>query len=284
MRWIRLFRRLPRATARVDSLVLSPDGSRLVATVSELDEDGDRFVSALWELDPAGATSRAPRSPGRRRARRAPAFHPDGSVLFVSGRDGDDDEPPALWRLPAVGEAERVLARPGGVAGVRRRARQRARVVVAAPHAARRGRCRGRREAPHRPQGPQGQRDTAHRSPVRYWDHDLGPDEVRLLALADGARPRRSHPRARDVRWTRPATRSPPTGRPSSPRGTCRTSPASRARSWSRSTSRPVRSGCWPTSPTASSARRRSRATARRWCACACSDASYDDPPRSRCG
>ena len=86
-------------TARVDSLVLSPDGSRLVAGVSELSDDGDRFVSALWELDPAGET------PARRLTRsdkgeKGAAFHPDGSLLFVSGRGAADDEPPALWRLP----------------------------------------------------------------------------------------------------------------------------------------------------------------------------------------
>ncbi len=73
------------ATARIDSLVLSPDGSRLVATVSELAEDGDRFVSALWELDPAGETT-ARRLTRSDKGEKGAAFPPDGSVLFVSGR------------------------------------------------------------------------------------------------------------------------------------------------------------------------------------------------------
>src|SRR6478609_7220858 len=104
------------AVSRVDGLALSPDGSRLVAAVSELNEDGDKFVSSLWELDQAGRTS-ARRLTRSAKGERAPAFHPDGSLLFTSGRDADDDGPPALWRLPAIGEAERVFSRPGGVNG-----------------------------------------------------------------------------------------------------------------------------------------------------------------------
>jgi dipeptidyl aminopeptidase/acylaminoacyl peptidase len=105
------------ALSRVTDLALSPDGARLVATVAALNEDGNKLISALWELDPAGA------EPARRLTRSdkgetGPAFHPDGSLLFVSGRDAEDDDPPALWQLPAVGEAARLLTRPGGVSAV----------------------------------------------------------------------------------------------------------------------------------------------------------------------
>ena len=53
--------------------------------------------------------------------------------------------------------------------------------------------------------------------PVRFWDHDLGPDRPRLLAGAprpDGAADLdRPHTRRRAPRWRRPATTSPRTGR-----------------------------------------------------------------------
>src|SRR3954451_4044744 len=98
------------ALSRVTDLVLSPDGTRLVAAIAALNDDGNKLISALWELDPAGV------EPARRLTRSdkgetGPAFHPDGSVLFVSGRAAEDDDPPALWQLPPVGEATRVVDR-----------------------------------------------------------------------------------------------------------------------------------------------------------------------------
>jgi dipeptidyl aminopeptidase/acylaminoacyl peptidase len=168
------------ALARVTDLALSPDGTRLVATVAALNDDGNKLVSALWELDPSGA------EPARRLTRSdkgesGPAFHPDGSVLFVSGRGAEDDDPPALWQLPTAGEAKRLLARPGGVAAVQVAADSG--VVVfsskALPGAADADADDKRRSA--RKDAKVGA--VLHtNSLVRYWDHDLGPDEVRLLA------------------------------------------------------------------------------------------------------
>src|SRR5436309_14578549 len=107
------FLAVPRATA----LALSPDGRRLVGALGRLSDKGDEFVDAVWEFDPAGA------EPARQLTRsekgeKAPAFCPDGSLLFLSRRGAEDDEPAALWRLPAAGEARSVLTRPGGVSGV----------------------------------------------------------------------------------------------------------------------------------------------------------------------
>jgi dipeptidyl aminopeptidase/acylaminoacyl peptidase len=175
------------ATARVDSLALSADGSRLVAAVSELSADGDKFVSALWEIDPAGdgAPRRLTRSA---KGERGAVFHPDGSLLFVSGRDGADDEPPALWRLPAVGEAERVLTRPGGVGGVI--------VAQAAGTSVLTSKVLpGSADAEADEKRRTARKDLKvsamlhTESPVRFWDHDLGPDQTRLFALADGSDP-----------------------------------------------------------------------------------------------
>src|SRR6185369_9023146 len=102
---------------RLTGLALSQDGSRLVAAVQQPDAKGARYVSALWEVPLAGGEPvRLTRS---EKGESAPAFRPDGSLVFTSGRpdpDAEEDET-ALWVLPPVGEA-RVLARSaGGVSG-----------------------------------------------------------------------------------------------------------------------------------------------------------------------
>ena len=170
------------ALPRVTDLALSPDGGRLVAAVSELDEDGAAFVTALWELDPAGA------APARRLTRSAkgesgPVLHPDGSLLFLSARGGAEDEPAALWQLPPTGEARRLLSRPGGVSRVAVAADAGTLVLRAAvlPGSADPDADTERRAA---------RKDAKvaavlHRgTPVRYWDHEVGPDQQRLFRLA----------------------------------------------------------------------------------------------------
>src|ERR1700716_3865641 len=122
------------ALPRVSGLAVSPDGSRVVTTVSELNEERTEYVTAVWELDPEG------RAPARRLTRgskgeSAPAFTSDGDLLFVAARPTeDDDKPPAaLWRLPAAGgEAVESLVLPGGVEAVRT-ARQAPVTVVRGP-------------------------------------------------------------------------------------------------------------------------------------------------------
>ena len=42
------------ALSRVVGLTLSGDGSRLVATVAEIDEEKAKLVTSLWEVDPSG--------------------------------------------------------------------------------------------------------------------------------------------------------------------------------------------------------------------------------------
>jgi hypothetical protein len=42
------------AMPRVTALALAPDGSRLVACVSQLNPQGNAFRSALWSIDPDG--------------------------------------------------------------------------------------------------------------------------------------------------------------------------------------------------------------------------------------
>src|SRR5579872_4623357 len=102
------FQNLPEfmAIPRVEGLVLSPDGRRLIAVVKALAPDRKKFVTALWEVDPGG--ERQPQRLTRSAAgESSPAFCPDGTLVFVSARpDGEavaagqadeDNEIPALW-------------------------------------------------------------------------------------------------------------------------------------------------------------------------------------------
>jgi len=170
------------AIPRVMALRLSPDGSRLIATIATLNDDGNTYVNALWDVDPAGERA-ARRLTYSEKGESGAAFLPDGSVVFVSKRGGDD-EPAALWLLDAAGgEARKVLSRPGGIAGVVT-ATEAATVVVsaetlpgAADHAADEDRRKKRKDL-------KVSAVLHEASPVRYWDHDLGPGELRLLAAA----------------------------------------------------------------------------------------------------
>ncbi len=176
------------ALPRVSGLAVSPDGSRLVTTIAELNDKRTEYVGALWELDPAG------HRPARRltfgaHGESAPAFTADGDLLFVASRPtAEDDRPPAaLWRLPAAGgEAVEVLSLPGGIDGVHT-ARSAAASVVStkmlpsAADVADDDRLRTLRK------------DTAVTAllhtgyPVRHWDHALGPDQPHLVGV-DSAR------------------------------------------------------------------------------------------------
>jgi dipeptidyl aminopeptidase/acylaminoacyl peptidase len=208
---LREYVRIPRLTA----LRLSPDGSWLAAVVQTPTRDGKKFASSIWRIDPDhGAPIRLTRSA---EGEASPEFLPDGSLLFASKRpesagtprreDGEDgeggagdgpgdggagpgpgDEKPALWLLPAAGgEARRIAALPGGVAGVAV-ARERGSLVFASPLLTA---SAGTSDDAKRRKARKDAAVTAilhEAGPPRYWDHDLGPDGLRLLAaeFADG--------------------------------------------------------------------------------------------------
>jgi dipeptidyl aminopeptidase/acylaminoacyl peptidase len=171
----------------VSGLAVSPDGSRVVTTVAELNDNRTEYVSAVWELDPIGDR------PARRLTRGAngeasPAFTVNGDLLFVSSRPTADNsgKPPAsLWRLPADGgEAIEVLSMPGGVSVVRTARSADAAVIGAALLPSARDVEDDRRLRDLRKDN----NVTAilHSGyPVRFWDKDLGPDEPHLLDAAD---------------------------------------------------------------------------------------------------
>ncbi|GAB3325429.1 S9 family peptidase [Geodermatophilus aquaeductus] len=173
------------AIPRVSGLALAPDG-RLAVSVQTLDADRKKWVSALWDVDPEG--QRPPRrltrsAPGES----APAFAPDGTLLFVSarpdpgaGKDGDDPKA-ALWALPpGGGEARPVVTRPGGVGGFAVAADS-GDVVVAAPA------MPGAADAAEEEQRRKARSDAGvsavlHEAyPVRHWDADLGPAAPHLF-------------------------------------------------------------------------------------------------------
>ncbi|GLU49045.1 peptidase S9 [Nocardiopsis ansamitocini] len=176
------------ALRRVNGLCLSPDGRRLVAPVGELAPDGTSFGTSLWEIDPEGRT--APRRITRSAAgESAPAFLPDGSLLFSTRRPDPDAAPgtdptAALWLLPAGGgEAMPVAARPGGIGAVTV-ARDAGTVLYTAqtlPGATDADEDTAARKA-RKDAGVTAILHEAH--PVRSWDHDLGPAQPRLFAAA----------------------------------------------------------------------------------------------------
>jgi dipeptidyl aminopeptidase/acylaminoacyl peptidase len=180
------------AIPAVTELRLAPDGSWLAAAVQTLGPDRKKRVSGIWRVSTGqeGTGRAAPvRLTRSAEGESSPRFLPDGSLLFISRRPvpaaAKDDEAgndrPTLWLLPAAGgEAVRIAAPPGGVAGVAAAPGAPAFLIAAAvfPGADGADDDAKRRKA---------RKDAAVTAilhdggPVRYWDHDLGPDCLRLL-------------------------------------------------------------------------------------------------------
>ena len=178
------------AIPRVTGLRLSPDGSWLAAAVQTVGGEPNKYLTSIWRIDPRAQDARPVRLTRGAEGEGDPVFLPDGSLLFVSRRPGspavtqsDGELPadkPALWLLPSGGgESRRIAAPAGGVAGVTA-ARGTQAVVFAALTLHGAGgadddlsRRKARKDA--------GVTAILHESgPVRYWDHDLGPDSLRL--------------------------------------------------------------------------------------------------------
>jgi dipeptidyl aminopeptidase/acylaminoacyl peptidase len=185
------------AIPRVAALRLAPDGNWLAAAVQTLSADQKKYLTSIWRIDPQGG-------PARRLTRSAegegsPRFLPDGSLLFTSRRpdpgrkkagqdegSGPGDDVAALWLLPAAGgEARVVAALPGGVTAAEV-ARDAGGIVVSAPVLPAAGDRHSDEDDARLRQERKDAGITAilHESaPVRFWDHDLGPDQPRLFAV-----------------------------------------------------------------------------------------------------
>ncbi len=188
------------AAARVTGLRLSPDGSWLAAAVQAPGGSPARYLTSIWRIgtEPGGPVARLTRSA---EGEGSPEFLPDGSLAFVSRRPdgtaeaGQDSKPAAkepkaaLWLLPAAGgEARRIAAPPGGVAAV---AVARAAGTLVYSAAAFSGTAGAAEDAAVRQaRADAGVAAILHESgSVRYWDHDLGPEQLRLFAAAVPAEP-----------------------------------------------------------------------------------------------
>ena len=136
---------------------------------------------------PGRPTTGASPHPGAK-GESSPVFTSDGDLLFVAARPTEDDKPPAsLWRLPAAGgEAVEALALPGGVDAVRTARAAAATVVAAKLLRSASGVDEDKRLRTLRKDNKVSA--VLHSGyPVRYWDHDLGPDHPHLLDI-DGPR------------------------------------------------------------------------------------------------
>jgi dipeptidyl aminopeptidase/acylaminoacyl peptidase len=175
------------ALPRLSGLAVSPDGTRLVTGVARPSADGKKYVTAVWEVDPRG------QRPARRLTRSAPgesqpAFLPSGDLLFTSRRpnpdtkpDDEQDETAALWLLPVGGEARELSRPPGGIQEIAVAAEAGTLVFRSPvlPGAADPDEDERRRKA----RKDSGVTAILHeRSPVRFWDHDLGPDQSHVFA------------------------------------------------------------------------------------------------------
>ncbi len=183
------------AIPRLTSLRLAPDGGWLAATVQALGPEPKKFITSIWRVDvrPAGTPDAAApvRLTRSAQGESDPWFLPDGSLLFLSKRreaeaaqgiDGDAEAKSALWLLPAAGgEASRLAAPPGGVDGLAVAAAARSFLLGVPAFAGTDGADEDaeRRKA----RADTGVTAILHEDGLaRFWDHDLGPDQRRLLA------------------------------------------------------------------------------------------------------
>ena len=178
------------AIPRVGGLTLSPDGKRLVTTVTTLNAKGTEFATALWELDPSGR-NRARRITRSSKGEAGAVFAANGDLYFTSARPDpespDADPVNALWLLPADGgEARVVHSRAGGIASVMAAKDADVTFVNAEVLA---GSADEESDEERRKARKDNKVSAILHSgyPVRYWDADLGPAEPRIFAVEQGA-------------------------------------------------------------------------------------------------
>ncbi|WP_284977101.1 S9 family peptidase [Arthrobacter sp. efr-133-TYG-104] len=179
---------------RVSGLTLSPDGKRLVTTVTTLNGKGTEFSTALWEVDPSG-NNRARRITRSSKGEAGGVFASTGDLYFTSSRPAPEGPDPenreadpvnGLWLLPFDGgEARLVHSRPGGISSVMAASAADA-IFVNAPVLA------GSTDEENDEERRKIRKDhkvsaILHTGyPVRFWDADLGPAEPRLFAVEAG--------------------------------------------------------------------------------------------------
>ncbi len=171
---------------RMSGLVMSPDGSTLVVSVSTPDVKGRRYVSSLWRIDPTGREP-ATRLTNSAQGESSAAFTAAGDLLFASRRadpraaEPDEDSSP-LWLLPRAGGESRVLATRAGGFGAVKAARNADLMLVTAPVLPAGADSAAADDALRKARKDAAVTAILHDGyPVRFWDHDLGPDQPHLL-------------------------------------------------------------------------------------------------------
>lgn len=173
---------------RVSDLALSPCGTWAAVCVQRLDKDQARYLSDLWRLE-LGSGTLHQLTRGEHQDR-APAFHPNGDLLFLSDRplptQGDDKPLTQVWSLPALGGEPAPLSQePLGVLSFQC---SQSLLVVEAPVLP---------GIPHEEQGEawrqrnkRGPSARLYRQmPARHWDHWLPTEAPHLIAYPkDGPR------------------------------------------------------------------------------------------------
>ncbi|MCL1146311.1 S9 family peptidase [Shewanella marinintestina] len=103
---------------RIGSPIISPDGDKVVAPVTQYDVPEDKGSTQLWLFDKDGDSQQALTAKGMRASEAT--FSPDGKTLaFISKRD--DDKAGQVYLLPMTGpgEAQKLTDVPGGVYGMK---------------------------------------------------------------------------------------------------------------------------------------------------------------------
>ncbi|MGI8457582.1 MAG: S9 family peptidase, partial [Propionibacteriaceae bacterium] len=211
-------------TPRLGELVVSADGATLLVGVAGPDSTTTGYITSWWRVDGGGS------APARRWTRSVAGestatFAAQGDLLFTSkrpvppgpadadGEGGHDDDTAVLWCLPAGGgEAYALARRVGGWTGLT--AARRAGTVLLTGDA----QVSSADELQHAELTALRRRRKISAIlhevyPVRYWDHDLGGTDVRVLGVDLDREPgARDHaPAADDLRDLTPA-RGCPTG------------------------------------------------------------------------
>jgi len=181
------------AIPRVGTLRLSPDGTWLAATVQTLSPDRKKYLTSIWRIDAQGGQAR--RLTRSAEGEGSPVFLPNGDLLFISKRPDPgastgasdtgniDGGKPALWLLPAAGGEATVLSTlPGGVSAVTAALDEPA--IVLSSQVMQTTATTEEEEQLRKARKDAGVTAILHESaPIRFWDHDLGPAQLRLFSV-----------------------------------------------------------------------------------------------------